>query len=295
MLDIEEVVDAAENGEPEAQNLLGHIYLYGDEQLGIEKNLCKAEKYLLGAAQNGSIPAMVLLGEVYCFGEHGLDDYEHGMQLLMQAAEAGDSTALGDIGFIFCKGIGTVPDMQKGFAYFLQAAEKGNAAAMHVVAGMYKNGEGTEADFSKLNFWEQKSVLHRQFDEVYPKIKSYSNKGNTVLEEANFDYAEQCFQDALELIPEPKNEFSATTWLYAALGDVYYQQGAYTAALDAFMGAYNGSEGYYNPYVVYMLGKIYYELGVMNKAKEFLTMAYMVAGEDIFLEDDGKYLEMVEK
>ena len=138
-------------------------------------------------------------------------------------------------------------------------------------------------------------MIHRQFEEVYPKIKSYSNEGNTALEELDFDYAEQCFQDALGLIPEPKNEFSATAWLYAALGDVYYQQDSYDAALDAFTQAYNASEGYHNPYIVYMLGKIYYELGVMNKAKEFLTMAYMVAGEDIFLDDDGKYLMIVDR
>ena len=28
------------------------------------------------------------------------------------------------------------------------------------------------------------------------------------------------FQNALNLIPEPREEFSATTWLYAGLGDV---------------------------------------------------------------------------
>ena len=49
-----------------------------------------------------------------------------------------------------------------------------------------------------------------------------------------------------------------------------------------------------NPYVHLRLGQAYFELGNFDKSADELSRAYMGAGMDIFMEDDGKYLEFLE-
>ena len=49
-----------------------------------------------------------------------------------------------------------------------------------------------------------------------------------------------------------------------------------------------------NPYIHFRLGQTYFENGIMDKAADELTRAYMGAGLEIFMEDDPKYLAFLE-
>lgn len=295
MFDLEELRIAAETGVTEAQNFLASLYLEGNENPQIEQDINLAVEWFEKAVQLGSKVAMVKLGEVYCYGEYGVVDTTRGILLLEQAAKMGDNVAMGDLGFIYSKGIGVEEDKERGFGYFIKAAQNGNIAAMHLLACLYKNGDGVEPDVDRANYWMKKEEIHRKFEAVYPEIEVLSKEGNQAIEDDNLDYAIECFQNALNLIPEPREEFSSTTWLYAGLGDVYFIQDEYDTSLEYFMRAYNENEDYSNPYVLYMMGKCYYELDNVIKAKEFLKQAYMLVGEDIFQGDNQKYINLVER
>lgn len=294
MFDLEELRMAAENGVPEAQNFMASLYLEGNENPEIKQDINLAVEWFERSVQLGNKVAMVKLGEIYCYGEYGIINIERGILLLEQAASLGDSVAMGDLGFLYSEGIGVDKDKEKGFEYFLKAAESGNTTAMRLLARLYQDGDGVERNVDKANYWIKKEEIYKEFESVYPEIEALSKKGNQAIEDDDLDYARKCFQDALELVPEPQEEFSATTWLHAGLGEVYFIQDKYDTSLEHFMYAYNANEGYSNPYILYMLGKCYYELDNVIKAKEFLTQAYMLAGEDIFQGDNQKYINLVE-
>ncbi len=54
-------------------------------------------------------------------------------------------------------------------------------------------------------------------DHIYDKIKALSEKGNELINTDQFDAAVVKFNEALDLVPEPKTDWKASTWLYAAI------------------------------------------------------------------------------
>lgn len=293
MLNINEVINDAENGIPEAQNLLASLYLEGDTELGVEQDIQNAVKWFEKSVEVGNIAAMGRLGEIYCTGEYGISNTKRGILLLEKAADAGDNVAMGNLGFVYSKGVGVLVDREKGFQYFLMSAENGNIAAMHIVAGLYGAGDGVEKDEEQQVFWLYQEEIHRKFEASFDKIEELSKEGNAAIEEDDLDYALECFENALELIPDPKEIFSAATWLYAGMGEVYFLSYDYEQSLEVFQKALQSCGGEENPYISYMLGASYYELGQTDTAKTYLQKAYDMAGEHIFKGDGEKYLKLV--
>ena len=67
------------------------------------------------------------------------------------------------------------------------------------------------------------------------------------------------------------------------------------AALPYFQAAFQAVEGDENPFVLYMLGKCYCELGNVNEAKKYFQLAYDYDDRKQIFECDGnKYLKLVE-
>ena len=52
-------------------------------------------------------------------------------------------------------------------------------------------------------------------------------------------------------------------------------------------------DGYSNPFVMMRLGQSALEIGKTEEAREYLLRAYMFEGEDIFSEEDEKYLNCI--
>jgi len=130
-------------------------------------------------------------------------------------------------------------------------------------------------------------------DKLYEKIVEWSEDGDAMLEEEDFDGAIEKYQSALELLPEPKYDWEAGTWLYAALGDANYLSSRYSEAEGYLQEALKCLDGLGNPFILLRLGECYYELDNMEKAKEYLLQAYMCEGEDIFEDEEEKYFDAV--
>lgn len=131
-------------------------------------------------------------------------------------------------------------------------------------------------------------------DRVYYKILALSDEGENLLELGHTQSAISTFQQAVDLLPEPKSAWEASEWLHAAIGDAYYRQGDYENALNNFQAArMAGSEAEPNPYILLRLGSCYYRLGNREMASQYLISAFMMEGEEIFVEEDEDVREFL--
>jgi tetratricopeptide (TPR) repeat protein len=125
-------------------------------------------------------------------------------------------------------------------------------------------------------------------DDIYEKILALSDEGDQLIAEQLFTRAEAKWIAALRLLPEPKSDWEASTWLLASVGDARYQQGNYASAREAFFDALNCPDGQSNPFIHYRLGQCEIKLGRDKSGVDHLLRAYMLDGETIFnSEPDG--------
>lgn len=130
-------------------------------------------------------------------------------------------------------------------------------------------------------------------DKLYQQIEALSEKGNQAADESNFDGAISKFLQAFELLPHPKEEWEASTWLLASIGDMYFQKGDYTSAKKYLNDAMNCPDAVQNPFINLRLGQVLFETGECEKSKEYLLRAYMMEGEDIFVNEEERYLDLI--
>ncbi|MBN1525198.1 MAG: tetratricopeptide repeat protein [Spirochaetales bacterium] len=127
-------------------------------------------------------------------------------------------------------------------------------------------------------------------DAVHAKIEALCEKGDVLVENSKFDKALEQYEKALQLVPDPKTDYEAATWIYAALGDTYFFMQKYDAAKNSFYDALNCFQGQGNPFIHLRLGQRLFELNDPVNAADQLMRAFMAEGPEIFMEDDPKYL-----
>lgn len=130
-------------------------------------------------------------------------------------------------------------------------------------------------------------------DKLYSKITSLCEAGDEYCEKEQYEKAIKKYESALKLIPEPKYDWEASTWVYVAIGDSFYMLDQYTDALNNFLESLKCPDGNTNPFILLRLGECYYELGNFEQAKEYLLRAFMWEGEDIFDGEDEKYFALI--
>jgi tetratricopeptide (TPR) repeat protein len=130
-------------------------------------------------------------------------------------------------------------------------------------------------------------------DDIYTQILTLAEEGDEFAENEIYGSAISKYQLALELLPEPKTDWEAATWLYVALGDALFSQKEFDAALDAYEQALKSPDGTGNPYVWFCLGEVFYVQNNPEKAKTHFMSAYLLDGEEIFKDTDPAYLELI--
>ena len=132
--------------------------------------------------------------------------------------------------------------------------------------------------------------MHVLDEDTHSRIKELCAKGDVLVERRQFEAAFSCYRDALNLVPKPVEDWEATTWVLAAIGDLYFIAGNIEKAIPAFEDAVRCVGGLGNPFVHLRLGECYLELGQSDRAADELTRAYMGAGREIFQKENPKYL-----
>jgi tetratricopeptide (TPR) repeat protein len=130
-------------------------------------------------------------------------------------------------------------------------------------------------------------------DEDYVMIEKLSEEGNNLVDKNDFDGAIAKFKQALELVPSPKNNFEASLWLYASIGDMYFLKEEFDDAAKHLYNALNFPDGQANAFVHLRLGQVLFELENEEKSLDHLLKAYMLEGEGIFDEEEDKYFEFL--
>lgn len=124
---------------------------------------------------------------------------------------------------------------------------------------------------------------------IHEKIKLLSSQGDEFANQRDFTEAVARYRQAWELVPEPKTDWEASTWLLAALGDAYFLSAHFAWGAGAFEQALSCPGGVGNPFIHLRLGQCAFERGDLSKAAEHLARAYILEGREIFERDDAKY------
>lgn len=132
-------------------------------------------------------------------------------------------------------------------------------------------------------------------DKTFKAIEAITNKGNELLENGLINQAIYEFETALSLVPEPKNIWIASTWIYTALGDSYFLMNNFNSAIQYFLSALDCPDGQINPFINLRLGQCYYEKKMIKKATEYLMRAYMLDGEEVFTDEPIKYFQLIRR
>ena len=131
-------------------------------------------------------------------------------------------------------------------------------------------------------------------EDVHNEIKRLCAVGDEQAGRRQFGDALASYWAAWDLLPEPKTEWEAATWILAAVGDANFVGGDYAAGRDNLSNAMHCPGAIGNPFLHLRLGQCQFELGALDRAADELMRAYMGAGADIFKDQDPKYLKFLQ-
>lgn len=126
-------------------------------------------------------------------------------------------------------------------------------------------------------------------DSTHEQITRLCDEGNELAEQGEFAAALKAFKSAWELLPEPKTNWAAATWVLAAMGDTHFLAGDFVNGRDDLLVAMHCPDAIGNAFLHLRLGQCQFELGDLPKAGDELARAYMGAGSEIFEAEDAKY------
>lgn len=104
-------------------------------------------------AEEGNAEAQNMLGYMYRYGQGVTQDFEQARLWYRRAADLGNARAQNNLGAMYRQGLGMPQDYQEAFRWFLRAAEQGNGGAQNHVGLMYYKGEGIQKDLVQAYKW----------------------------------------------------------------------------------------------------------------------------------------------
>jgi TPR repeat protein/DNA-directed RNA polymerase subunit RPC12/RpoP len=128
---------AAEQGQAEAQFMLGEYYAKGE---GVPQDDEQATEWFRKAAEQGHIRAQCMLGNQYQSGVGVPKNYKEATKWYRKAAEQGDTEAQRNMGLQYGVGFGVQKDEAESAKWYHKAAIKGDISAQ-IALGVHYNDE----------------------------------------------------------------------------------------------------------------------------------------------------------
>lgn len=129
--------------------------------------------------------------------------------------------------------------------------------------------------------------------DVRQMIDQLCQKGDQFAQIDQHDDALDQYEAAWQLLPDPKDQWPAATWILLAAGDVYFEKRDFVAASETLRDAVEFPGGDQNPFLLLRLGQSLFELGHLDAAAEALEAAYREHGAELFADEDPKYLSFL--
>jgi tetratricopeptide (TPR) repeat protein len=124
---------------------------------------------------------------------------------------------------------------------------------------------------------------------IHAQIKDLCAQGDQLAKRRRYPAALKLYWQAWDLLPEPKTDWDAATWILAAIGDANFLSGDFKAGRDNLSNVMRCPNALGNPFLHLRLGQCYFELHNMGMAADELTRALMGGGEEIFQKHNPKY------
>ena len=102
------------------------------------------------------------------------------------------------------------------------------------------------------------------------------------------------FWKAFDLLPEPKTQYPAGTWLLVSIGDINFQVGNYKGGVETLNRAKTFFEAADNPFLHFRLAQCCFEEGDNASAMKEIELAFAEDGAAIFEDEDPKYWSFFE-
>ncbi|MCL9657286.1 tetratricopeptide repeat protein [Pseudomonas protegens] len=128
---------------------------------------------------------------------------------------------------------------------------------------------------------------------LHEEIKSFCDVGDQLADLERYEEAIAQYNKAWLLVPEPKNDWEASTWILAAIADACFLSGYKTSAREALQYAMTCPGGVGNPFLHMRLGQVLLDDGHEDNAADELMRAYMGAGQEIFQKEEPKYFNFL--
>ena len=134
---------------------------------------------------------------------------------------------------------------------------------------------------------------HELDSATHDAIKNHSAKGDELAAAKAFEEAIAEYNKAWALVPNPKNEWNASTWILAAIADAAFLSGYQTSAREALQYAMTCPQALGNPFLHLRYGQVLLDAGELDAAADELMRAYMSEGPEIFAAEDSRYLDFL--
>ena len=130
-------------------------------------------------------------------------------------------------------------------------------------------------------------------NELSQLVDGLCQKGDQFAGMEQYDDALEKYGEAWDLLPEPREQWPAATWILISAGDAHFRMKEYGETADLLLDALGFPDGEGNPFLDLRLGQSLLELGRLNEAADALEQAFRSGGEELFADEDPKYLGFV--
>jgi hypothetical protein len=133
-------------------------------------------------------------------------------------------------------------------------------------------------------------------DDVHERVKILCAAGDQLAAQESYVDAIAKYEEAFAQLPEPRTDWDAATWIKAALADAHFFSGDYQACWNATQDAVKCCPGALeNAFLHLRAGQAAFELEWTEVASQWLTTAWMAEGDDLFRDEDPKYLALLRR
>lgn len=149
-INIEEILEQAQQGDASAQCLLGLCYHQG---IKVNQSYEEAVKWIRLSADQGHATAQSRLGYNYADGIGVEQSYEEAVKWFLKAAEQGHTDSQCKLAYSYAKGNGVPQSYEEAVVWYLKAAEQGNVDAQFTIGSYYAEGKGVQQSFEEAVKW----------------------------------------------------------------------------------------------------------------------------------------------